>query len=76
MEDLEDETLRKGLRLVVDGTESEILVEVLESDLAILEQRKMEDAIIFETAGGFSPTMGIIGTVMGLVLVLGRWAPT
>src|SRR5208337_4333676 len=72
VEDLEDETLRKGLRLVVDGTESEILVEVLESDLAILEQRKMEDAIIFETAGGFSPTMGIIGTVMGLVLVLGR----
>lgn len=72
VEDLEDETLRKGLRLVVDGTESEILVEVLESDLAILEQRKMEDAALFETAGGFSPTMGIIGTVMGLVLVLGR----
>jgi chemotaxis protein MotA len=72
VEDLEDETLRKGLRLVVDGTESEILVEVLESDLAIIEQRKMDDANIFETAGGFSPTMGIIGTVMGLVLVLGR----
>ncbi|HTP60382.1 MAG TPA: motility protein A [Spirochaetia bacterium] len=72
VEDLEDETLRKGLRLVVDGTESEILVEVLESDLSILEQRKMEEAALFETAGGFSPTMGIIGTVMGLVLVLGR----
>ena len=72
VEDLEDETLRKGLRLVVDGTESEILVEVLESDLAIVEQRMMEDANIFETAGGFSPTMGIIGTVMGLVLVLGH----
>ncbi len=72
VEDLEDETLRKGLRLVVDGTESEILVEVLEGDLAIVEQRMMEDATLFETAGGFSPTMGIIGTVMGLVLVLGR----
>jgi len=60
------------LRLVVDGTESEILVEVLESDLAIIEQRKLEEAALFETAGGFSPTMGIIGTVMGLVLVLGR----
>jgi len=72
VEDLEDDTLRKGLRLVVDGTESEILVEVLESDLAIMEQRKMEDAALFETLGGFSPTMGIIGTVMGLVLVLGR----
>jgi chemotaxis protein MotA len=72
VEDLEDDMLRKGLRLVVDGTESEILVEVLESDLAIMEQRRMEDAILFETAGGFSPTMGIIGTVMGLVLVLGH----
>jgi chemotaxis protein MotA len=72
VEDLDDEMLRKGLRLVVDGTESEILVEVLESDLAILEARKMLDAAIFDTAGGFSPTMGIIGTVMGLVLVLGR----
>jgi chemotaxis protein MotA len=72
VEDLEDEMLRKGLRLVVDGTESEILVEVLESDLSIMEQRKMEDATLFETAGGFSPTMGIIGTVMGLVLVLGH----
>jgi chemotaxis protein MotA len=72
VEDLEDEMLRKGLRLVVDGTESEILVEVLESDLAIMEARKMEEAALFETLGGFSPTMGIIGTVMGLVLVLGH----
>jgi len=72
VEDLEDETLRKGLRLVVDGTESEILVEVLENDLAIEEQRQMEAVEVFEAAGGYSPTMGIIGTVMGLVLVLGR----
>ena len=72
VEDLEDEMLRKGLRLVVDGTESEILVEVLESDLAIMEQRQLEAAEVFEAAGGYSPTMGIIGTVMGLVLVLGR----
>jgi chemotaxis protein MotA len=72
VEDLEDEMLRKGLRLVVDGTESEILVEVLESDLAIQEQRLMENAALFEAAGGYSPTMGIIGTVMGLVLVLAR----
>jgi len=72
VEDLEDEMLRKGLRLVVDGTESEILVEVLESDLAIMEQRQMEAVEVFEAAGGYSPTMGIIGTVMGLVLVLGR----
>jgi len=72
VEDLEDDMLRKGLRLVVDGTESEILVEVLESDLAIQEARLNDEAELFEAAGGYSPTMGIIGTVMGLVLVLGR----
>ncbi len=72
VEELEDEMLRKGLRLVVDGTESEILVEVLENDLAIAEARALEGSEIMEAAGGFSPTMGIIGTVLGLVLVLAR----
>ncbi len=72
VEELEDEMLRKGLRLVVDGTESEILVEVLENDLAIAEQRQLEASEIFDAAGGYSPTMGIIGTVLGLVLVLSR----
>jgi chemotaxis protein MotA len=64
--------LRKGLRLVVDGTESEVLADVLESDLAILEARQLEGSEIFEAAGGYSPTIGIIGTVTGLVLVLAR----
>jgi chemotaxis protein MotA len=70
LEELEDEMLKKGLRLVVDGTESETLVEVLENDLAVYDARLREEAALFEAAGGFSPTMGIIGTVMGLVLVL------
>src|SRR5208337_717223 len=68
VEDLEDEMLRKGLRLVVDGTESEVLADVLESDLAILEARQMEGSELFDAAGGYSPTIGIIGTVTGLVL--------
>jgi chemotaxis protein MotA len=72
LEELEDETLKKGLRLVVDGTESETLIEVLENDLAIYEMRLRDEAAVFEAAGGYSPTMGIIGTVMGLVLVLGH----
>ncbi len=72
LEELEDEMLKKGLRLVVDGTESETLLEVMENDLAVFEQRKRDEAGLFEAAGGFSPTMGIIGTVVGLVLVLGN----
>ena len=72
VEEIDDPTLRKGLQLVVDGTESETLSDIIESDIEIDEQRRKGEAAVFETAGGFSPTMGIIGTVMGLVLVLGR----
>ncbi len=72
LEEMEDPMLKKGLRLVVDGTESETLMEVLENDLAVYEARMRDEAALFEAAGGFSPTMGIIGTVMGLVLTLGQ----
>jgi chemotaxis protein MotA len=70
IENLEDKFLSKGIRMVVDGVDPAVVRATLENDLTLFEQRKKEDAAIFETAGGFSPTMGIIGTVMGLVLVL------
>jgi chemotaxis protein MotA len=70
IEEVEDPTMRKGLRLMIDGTESEVMAEVLETDVAIEDARLREEAAVFDAAGGFSPTMGIIGTVMGLVLVL------
>jgi chemotaxis protein MotA len=72
VEDIEDETLRKTLQMVIDGADMDAVVDVAETDIAVFEQRRREEAAIFETAGGFSPTMGIIGTVMGLVLVLTR----
>jgi chemotaxis protein MotA len=70
IQDLNDRFLQKGLKLAVDGTDPEIIRSVLENDIYLFELRKKEEAAIFDTAGGFSPTMGIIGTVMGLVLVL------
>lgn len=70
IDNLEDEFMKKGLQLVVDGTDPDIISSVMQSDIYLYEQRKKEEAAIFEAAGGFSPTMGIIGTVMGLVLVL------
>lgn len=72
VEEVEDETLRKTLQMVIDGADAEAVVEVAETDVTVLEMRHRDEAAIFETAGGFSPTMGIIGTVMGLVLVLTR----
>jgi chemotaxis protein MotA len=67
----EDEFLRGGLRLVVDGVDSDLVRSILETELSFLEDRHEKGVQVFEAAGGFAPTMGIIGTVMGLVHVLG-----
>jgi chemotaxis protein MotA len=69
---LSDEFLKKGIRLVVDGVDPEIVRNTLENDITLFEHRKKEEAEVMLQAGGFSPTMGIVGTVMGLVLVLGN----
>jgi chemotaxis protein MotA len=66
----EDPLLKKGLRYVIDGTDSEALRELLENDVAIFEKHRKHQAKIFSAAGGYSPTMGIIGTVLGLTIVL------
>lgn len=65
-----DPFFRKGIEWVIDGVESELLREMLELELDNMERHHNQGVRIFETAGGFSPTMGIIGTVMGLVLIL------
>lgn len=67
-----DPLLVKGAQLAVDGTEPSIVSDILENEIYMFERAKKEDAEIFEAAGGYSPTMGIIGTVMGLVHVLGN----
>lgn len=68
---IHDEFLRKGIMLVVDGTDPEVVRTVLEIDSAVLEERHKEGYELLEALGGFAPTLGIIGTVMGLVSVLG-----
>ena len=65
-----DEFMRRGLQLVVDGTDPDMVAEVLDSEVESMGRRHAAGAQPFEKAGGFAPTMGIIGTVMGLVHVL------
>lgn len=65
-----DSLMRKGMRLIVDGTSPQYTREALELTLQIIDERHKARAKIFEAAGGYSPTMGIIGTVLGLVHVL------
>ncbi|MDA8210561.1 MAG: flagellar motor protein [Clostridia bacterium] len=67
---IDNHFLRQGVQLVVDGTDPALVKDILETEMAFEDQRHKIGAGIFEQAGGFAPTMGIIGTVMGLVNVL------
>jgi chemotaxis protein MotA len=70
LQQVDDEYTRKGLQLVVDGTDPELVREILEIEMDAMTMRHAAGASVFEKAGGFAPTLGITGTVMGLVHVL------
>ena len=67
---LKDPFARKGLQLLVDGAEPERLREVLEVEIDAFEQQQRAAARIWEAAGGYSPTIGILGAVLGLIHVM------
>ncbi|WP_085522196.1 flagellar motor protein [Tuberibacillus sp. Marseille-P3662] len=67
----DDPFLSEGIRMIVDGVEGETIKDILNREIELYERRMLSIGKVFETAGGFAPTMGIIGTVMGLVHVLG-----
>lgn len=61
---------RKAIQLVIDGTEITVLRSILETEIAYVEERHKKGIALFQKLGGFSPTLGIIGTVMGLIHTL------
>jgi len=65
---------RKGLQLLVDGSEPESIRNVMEVESVVIEQRDVDAAKFYESMGGYSPTIGIIGAVMGLIHVMGNLA--
>ncbi len=69
---LEHPFLRKAVRLVIDGTEISTLRDILETEMAYVEERHKRGIVFFQKAGGFAPTMGILGTVLGLIHTLGN----
>ncbi|MEK1941367.1 MAG: flagellar motor protein [Pseudomonas sp.] len=69
-----DPYARKGLQLLVDGAEPEAIRSILEVDLYTQEGRDIQAAKVFDSMGGYSPTIGIIGAVMGLIHVMGNLA--
>jgi chemotaxis protein MotA len=68
--ELSDPFLRKGLQLLVDGAEPDRVREVLEVEIAAQEDQMKLAAKVWESAGGYAPTIGILGAVMGLIHVM------
>ena len=70
VKDVEDEFLKRGVKLAVDGTDPEELREIMECELMSKKAGDKHVAKFYADMGGYAPTIGIIGTVMGLVHVL------
>src|SRR6266542_3993679 len=67
---IEDPFLRKALNLAVDGTDMQEIRKMMEIDIALSEHAAESEAKVWESAGGYAPTIGIIGAVMGLIQVM------
>ncbi|ERP32078.1 motility protein A [Chitinivibrio alkaliphilus] len=68
---LDDEFLKKGIGLAVDGTEPEIIRDILKTEITFIEDRHKRGAQMFEFMATIAPAMGMIGTLVGLILMLG-----
>ncbi len=66
----ENDFLKRAIRLAVDGADPEVIREILATDIHFSQLRHRACEGVFTTLGGFAPTLGIIGTVMGLVHML------
>jgi chemotaxis protein MotA len=61
---------RKSLQLLIDGNEPTVIRETLQIDTAVREQRDLLAAKVFDSMGGYAPTLGILGAVIGLIHVM------
>ena len=70
--DIKDDFLKKGIQLAVDGTEPELIKDILSTDISFTESRHEEGAKIFDFLATMGPSFGMIGTLIGLVMMLGN----
>ncbi|WP_431804491.1 flagellar motor protein MotP [Halobacillus andaensis] len=70
LEDVEDPYIKKGVLLAVDGIEPDVINDILSAEITALEERHYRGRTIIEKAGEYAPAWGMIGTLIGLVLML------
>ena len=69
-ERIRDSFFKKAIYMVVDGTDPALIKSILETEMAYISERHRRGALLFQKLGGFSPTLGILGTVLGLIHTL------
>ncbi|SNX55512.1 flagellar motor protein [Thermoanaerobacterium sp. RBIITD] len=67
---VDDEFLKKGILLVVDGTDPELVRDILETEISFLEDRHKQGQGVFQAMGAYAPAFGMIGTLIGLINML------
>lgn len=70
LKDIKDPFMKKGIQLIVDGTEPKVVHEILEIEVEHHEEQGVIAAKVWEAAGGYAPTVGILGAVLGLIHVM------
>lgn len=70
MEEVNDEFIKKGIILAIDGIEPEVINEIMEAEILALEDRHYKGRVLLEKAGEYAPSWGMIGTLIGLILML------
>lgn len=71
LEDVEDPFIKKGIYLAVDGLEPEMINDILTAEVIALEERHEKGRSILEKAAEYAPAWGMVGTLVGLILMLG-----
>ncbi|OAI40695.1 hypothetical protein AYO38_05425 [bacterium SCGC AG-212-C10] len=69
---IHDEFTRKGVQLMIDGTDPELLRQIMEIDADSTKHRAESELQVFEFMGGIAPTIGVLGAVLGLMGVMGH----
>jgi chemotaxis protein MotA len=72
VDQIEEPFLKHGMKMVIDGQPPEFIREIMEEDLAAMEERHLAGASIFSQAGTYAPTLGVLGAVIGLIAALGN----
>jgi chemotaxis protein MotA len=70
VEEVPDEFMQNGLKMIIDGNDSNLVHDILLEEISVVESRHRAEALIFSQAGMYAPTLGVLGAVVGLIAAL------